>query len=191
MTLWLVRHARPLVDPGVCYGALDVAADAAETQQAAQALAAVLPQGLTVHHSTLQRCEQLAQSLCGLRPDLIPKPDTRLVEMDFGEWEGVPWDHIPRAAVDAWTADFGDHRFGGVESANAVLQRVASAWQDTWNQMGEGDAVWITHAGVIRAAMLISQGVPAVQVPSQWPRLAVDWGQWCCLAPTRPGTAPD
>ena len=181
MTLWLVRHARPLVEPGVCYGALDVAADTAETEQAAQALAAVLPHDLTVHHSPLQRCEQLTQSLCGLRPDLIPKPDVRLVEMDFGEWEGVPWDQIPRAALDAWTTNFGDHRFGGVESANAVLRRVASAWQDTWNAMGEGDAVWITHAGVIRAAMLIAQGVSAVQTSDQWPRLAADWGQWMTL----------
>jgi alpha-ribazole phosphatase len=35
-TLWLLRHAHPLVDAGVCYGRLDVAADAARTVQAAQ-----------------------------------------------------------------------------------------------------------------------------------------------------------
>jgi alpha-ribazole phosphatase len=186
MTLWLVRHAQPLVDPGVCYGALDVPADAAATAEAAQALAAVLPQGLPAYHSPLQRCEQLAHALQGLRPDLTFKVDTRLVEMDFGQWEGMPWEQIPRDAMDAWTADFGNHRFGGVESANAVLQRVAAAWRE----VGERDAVWITHAGVIRAAMLISQGVPAVQVPGQWPRLAVGLGQWCCLGPTRPGTGP-
>lgn len=185
MTLWLVRHAVPLIEAGVCYGALDVPADAAETEQAAQALATVLPQGLTVYHSPLQRCERLTQSLCGLRPDLVPKPDVRLVEMDFGEWEGVPWDQIPRAAVDAWTADFGDHRFGGVESANAVLERVAAAW----NEVGQGDAVWITHAGVIRAAILIAQGVTAVQAPGQWPQLAVDWGQWTTLPVGQSGAA--
>ena len=194
MTLWLVRHARPLVESGVCYGALDVAADSEATAQAAHALAAALPQGLPVAYSPLQRCEQLAQTLRWLRPDLTFKPDVRLVEMDFGQWEGVPWDQIPRAAMDAWTADFGEHCFGGVESANAVLRRVASAWHDTWSEMGEAGgrgAVWITHAGVIRAAMLISQGVPAaVQAPSQWPRLAVDWGQWCCLASPHPGTGP-
>ena len=38
MNLILVRHAQPLVASGLCYGALDVAADLAATQLAAQAL---------------------------------------------------------------------------------------------------------------------------------------------------------
>lgn len=181
MTLWLVRHATPLVAEGVCYGALDVPADAAATEEAAHALAAALPQGLTVYHSPLQRCELLTHVLCGLRPDLTPQIDVRLAEMDFGHWEGVAWDQIPHAAVGTWTADFGDHRFGGVESANAVLQRVAAAWHDTWHELGGADAVWITHAGVIRAAMLIAQGVTAVRRSDQWPRSAVDFGQWMVL----------
>ena len=40
MKLWLVRHAQVLLPPGICYGATDVAADAAATLRAAQALAA-------------------------------------------------------------------------------------------------------------------------------------------------------
>ena len=39
MSLWLARHARPLVAPGCCYGQWDVPADAADTARAAQALA--------------------------------------------------------------------------------------------------------------------------------------------------------
>ena len=35
MKLWIVRHAKPLIESGVCYGALDVAADAPHTLQAA------------------------------------------------------------------------------------------------------------------------------------------------------------
>ncbi len=183
MTLWLVRHAQPLVAPGICYGALDVPADTQATAAAARALAAVLPHGLPVYRSPLQRCEQLAQAVCGLRPDLTFQTEARLAEMDFGCWEGVPWAQIPRAALDAWTADFGAHRFGGVENANAVLQRVAAAW----NEAGDGDAVWITHAGVIRAATLISQGVPAVTAAAQWPQHAPAYGHWCCLEANRPG----
>ena len=38
MRLWLVRHAQPLVAPGVCYGATDMPADVDATSQAAQAL---------------------------------------------------------------------------------------------------------------------------------------------------------
>ena len=52
-----------------------------------------------------------------------PRPDPRLREMDFGCWEMQPWQGIPREAVDAWTADFARHRFGGRESAQEVIDR--------------------------------------------------------------------
>jgi alpha-ribazole phosphatase len=38
-----MRHAQPCIAPGVCYGALDMAAEAEASCQAAEALAAVLP----------------------------------------------------------------------------------------------------------------------------------------------------
>ncbi len=187
MNLWLARHALPCIDAGVCYGALDMPAQPLATRQAAQALALVLPQGLTVWTSPLQRCELLAHCLWALRPDLICKTDVRLKEMDFGEWEGVAWAQVPRAAVDAWLADFGDHRFGGAESANEVLARVAAAWADAQQatqratQSGGQDALWITHAGVIRAASLVAQGVQRITAASQWPLQAPAYGQWRLL----------
>jgi alpha-ribazole phosphatase len=184
LTLWLVRHAQPCIGPGVCYGALDIPAESQASQQAAAALAAALPQNVQIWSSPLQRCEQLTQSLCGLRPDLAYKTDARLVEMNFGQWEGVPWADIPRTALDAWTADFGNHRFGGVESANEVLRRVAGAWRDTQSYYSDHvdrvdsnrHVVWITHAGVIRAQHLLVQGVTQVSDASQWPAQAPGFG---------------
>ena len=150
MKFWLVRHAQVLLPPGICYGATDVAADAAATLSTAQALAAELPQGLPLRVSPLQRCEQLAQALQGLRPDLVYKTtEPRLAEMDFGHWEGQAWSSIPQHALDAWVADFAQHRFGGRESVAEVMHRVALAWEAS-RQVGQ-DAAWITHAGVIRA----------------------------------------
>ncbi|MGJ4748845.1 histidine phosphatase family protein, partial [Leptospira sp. SA-E8] len=104
MKLWLVRHAQPLVASGVCYGASNIPADAARTAACAAQLAAELPSlpsGLALHSSPLQRCAQLARTLCELRPDLNLRFDERLREMDFGHWEGVRWDDIPRTAYDA------------------------------------------------------------------------------------------
>jgi len=176
MKLWLVRHAQPLIPSGVCYGATDVAADEQATQQAAAALAALLPQRVQVMSSTLQRCELLAQCLRGLRPDLTYKTDARLVEMDFGCWEGQRWDRIPQAAFERWTADFGGHRFGGRESVSDFMQRVTSAWDET--QRLRLDTVWVTHAGVIRAASLLAQGVRQVAQADQWPRAAPAFGGW-------------
>lgn len=182
MTLWLVRHATPLVEPGVCYGALDVAADAHATDAAAQALALELPLGIAVWVSPLQRCQQLAQALQGLRPDLQFLIDARLTEMDFGIWEGVAWSQIPKDAVDAWTQDFGTHHFGGQESANAVLARVALAWDAARKALStDGHVVWITHAGVIRATRLISENVQEVSRADQWPADAPAFGQWTTI----------
>lgn len=183
MKLWLVRHAQPLIPSGVCYGATDVAADEQATQQAATALAVLLPQRIQVLSSTLQRCELLARCLRGLRPDLTYKVDARLVEMDFGCWEGLRWDHIPQAAFERWTADFGGHRFGGKESVSGFMQRVASAWDET-QRLGL-DTVWVTHAGVMRAASLLAQGVRQVAQADQWPRAAPAFGS-CCEFQLRP-----
>lgn len=175
MTLWIARHARPLVAPGVCYGALDVPAQEEATQVAALGLAAALPLSLTVRVSPLQRCGQLAQALQALRSDLQFAQDVRLAEMNFGHFEGVAWDAIAPAALREWTDDFGDHRFGGVESANEVLARVALAWDTA---CASGSQVWLTHAGVARAVILLSQGVRRVQRADQWPVDAPAYGQW-------------
>jgi len=103
MSLWAVRHAQPLVAPGICYGVLDMPADAQATRATAEKLAAMLPASCSVRSSTLQRCEQLAQALSVLRPDLMLKLDPRLREMDFGSWEGQRWDATCHRRFDADT----------------------------------------------------------------------------------------
>jgi alpha-ribazole phosphatase len=176
MTLWLIRHAQPLVAAGVCYGATDIPADAAATHIAAQALAHALPPGTLVISSPLQRCERLAQCLQGLRPDLMLKTEPRLVEMNFGAWEGQHWDAIARDELDSWTTAFETWRCGGGESVQDVMARVTAAWDDT--QQRTEPTAWITHAGVIRAASLIAKGVRRVADASQWPKDAPGFGQW-------------
>lgn len=180
--LWLVRHAQPLVAPGTCYGALDVKADVEATRRAAQRLAHVLPAQARVFHSTLQRCELLALDVQALRPDLASKPDTRLREMDFGNWEGSSWADIGKPAIDTWTAAFATHAPGGGETLNAMLARVQSALQAAQQlcaaQAGQ-DVVWITHAGVARCVdWLQAHGAGMEPQPHQWPVAAPAWGEW-------------
>jgi len=186
--LWLVRHAQPLVAPGTYYGALDVPADAEATRHAARRLADALPAGAKVWHSTLQRCEQLAQALQALRPDLASKPDARLREMDFGGWEGLAWDAVDRSAIDAWTAAFPHYPPGGGEPLQAMLARVAAALRHAaplpasaapGAPDGERDVVWITHAGVIRCVTwLLAQGPGVLPRSQDWPVAAPAWGAW-------------
>ncbi|HAU57321.1 MAG TPA: phosphoglycerate kinase [Comamonadaceae bacterium] len=183
--LWIVRHAQPLVAPGTCYGALDVSADPAATMESARRLAQVLPQNLWVRHSPLQRCEQLAQALQALRPDLASKTDGRLVEMDFGAWEGRAWTDIARADIEAWTARFADHRPGGGDSLTSMLRRVAQALQEASEtaHRQQGDVLWISHAGVARCVqwLLDDPGRKGCWPRAdQWPLQAPEPGHWAC-----------
>ena len=173
MKLWLLRHAAVELEPGLCYGASDVPAQAVLTEQAAQAAAAVLPPGLPLRTSALQRARQLGAALRDLRPDLgAPLVDPRLNEFHFGQWELQPWDAIPRLAFDAWMADFAHHRFGGLESTQALIERVDQALGDT-RAMAESEVVWITHAGVIRAVQYLAlHGQTPIASAAQWPREA-------------------
>lgn len=182
MKLWLVRHAQPLIESGVCYGRLDVAADAVATSECARKLAAQLPAGTRVIASPLQRCEQLAHALLGLRPDLIGETDARLAEMDFGQWEGRAWQAIDPAELQAWTGDFARYAAGRHgESVTAFMARVAAAFDALQAQQDQSDTLWITHAGTIRAVHLLAQGVRLIERAEQWPLDAPKYGQWLTL----------
>jgi alpha-ribazole phosphatase len=66
-----------------------------------------------------------------------------------------------------------------VESVNDLLWRVGQVWDET--QSTAQDTVWITHAGVIRAAMLLAQGLRQLQQAAQWPAEAPAFGGWTLL----------
>ncbi|MES2415349.1 MAG: histidine phosphatase family protein [Pseudomonadota bacterium] len=179
MRLWLVRHAQPLIGKGICYGQLDMKADMQATQDCAQALAAVLPEKIIVAASPLQRCGQLALALSVIRPALAIKQDARLQEMHFGNWEDRSWSSLPKDELDAWTEDFAGYPAGQTgENVTQFMGRVAAAFDEL--PTGQ-DTLWITHAGVIRAAQLLANGVRRVDRATQWPGDAPSYGQWCTL----------
>lgn len=182
--IWLVRHAQPLIAQGVCYGALDVPADAEATRQAAQGLAQRLPPEVRVSVSPLRRCQQLAQALQVLRPDVRFHTEARLAEMNFGSWEGQRWDVLLPEDFDAWTNDFWHYRVGDGECVAGFVGRVGDVWDEAVAASLPGvPQIWLTHAGVIRAARLIASGQREVRSAVDWPAAAPGFGQsWRYLA---------
>lgn len=150
MGLILVRHTRPDVVPGLCYGQTDL--DVADTfAEEAAAILASLPEARRVVSSPLRRCRVLAQRIADVA-DLPLDIDERLREIDFGAWEGRPWAEVPKQEIDAWAQDFLDARPHGGESVAMLRNRVGAALAE-WAARNE-PIVIVTHAGVIRAARL-------------------------------------
>lgn len=154
--LHLVRHPRPDVEAGLCYGASDVAVSETELARVHAALAAAgLPAGLPVLASPLRRCADLARRLAPHRLRFDP----RLAEMDFGSWELQRWDAIARDAIDAWAADLLHYRPGGGENVLDVAYRVAGFVADLRLELGaEAEAIVICHAGTIRLLSAMRAG---------------------------------
>lgn len=165
MQVFLIRHPRPQVAAGICYGQLDL--PAVEVLQTAATLRTQLPPGLPLISSPLQRCRLLAEAL---HPS--PRIDARLMEMHFGEWEGKHWDEIGIEALDAWAADVLHHAPPGGESA-AMLQARSVACLNTLAAEWVSACVVVTHAGVIRATVGHAQQLPA----SEWSQLKFDYGE--------------
>ena len=149
MGLILLRHTTPDVEPGTCYGQTDLDLATTFEAEAAQTLA-TLPQHARIVTSPLIRCRKLAHFI-GQRSQRTVEEDPRLMEMDFGTWEGQSWSAIPRAEIETWVTDFLHARPHGGESVAMLRARTLSALMD-WRDRDEPVLI-VTHAGVIKAAL--------------------------------------
>ena len=149
MALILLRHTTPAIEPGICYGQTDL--DVAATFEAEATLVREsLPPFTRIITSPLVRCSKLAHFI-GQHASLTVLSDPRLIEMDFGNWEGQAWSTIPRSELDAWATDFLNARPHGGESVAKLRSRTRAALTD-WRNSREPTLI-VTHAGVIKAAL--------------------------------------
>jgi alpha-ribazole phosphatase len=144
MRVALIRHPAVAIAPGVCYGRLDVALSAAGMAAIPGIVAAVVGlAGACVWTSPARRCVAVAEAIGG-----TVRRDDRLLELDFGDWEGVPWDDVPRTALDAWAASPEVFAAPGGESVAALVARVRGFFEVL---RGDGrDGVVVTHGGVLK-----------------------------------------
>ena len=148
MALTLLRHTTPDVAPGTCYGRTDLQL-AASFEDEVQQVLALVPQPTAILTSPLTRCRLLAERIAShLQVEL--RHAEHWIEMDFGAWEGIRWDAIPRLELDAWAADFHGFNGHGGESVAQLAARV-----ETGLDTAPAGALIVTHSGCIRAAMAL------------------------------------
>ena len=167
MQVFLIRHPKPVIEAGICYGRLDV--DAHAPQTVADQIKPLLPADVPVFSSPLRRARQLAEAL---HPS--PVIDQRLCEIDFGDWEGRAWNDIERSLLDAWAADVIGFTPPGGESVASLQRRVI----DFATSLATLPAVaLVAHAGVLRALVGHWQQLPI----AEWTQLQFDFGSLTTL----------
>ena len=80
---------------------------------------------MCVRSSPSSRCASVAEVLAR-RLELELTLDSRLMELDFGDWEGQSWEALPRAALDRWAADPLSFNAPGGETGAQLIDRVAA-----------------------------------------------------------------
>lgn len=144
----LIRHPPLLIAPGICYGRRDIAI--ADPASVAPIVARVKGIAGAVWTSPLHRCRIVADAIGPARVD------ARLIEMDFGTWDGMAWDAIPRAELDAWAADPLGFAPPGGESGAALVAQV-TAFR---NSLPPGDHVVVAHGGPLKVLAALLRGQP-------------------------------
>jgi len=155
--LMLIRHTALQVPAGVCYGQsdVDVAVSFADELQRVQGKLSdyVFDK---VYSSPLQRCAKLALALNKGEPII----DSRLAELDFGDWEMQAWDDIPRDIFDVWAHNYAHIAPPNGETFSQMQARVLDFLMDAQHRhLGQEIAI-VTHGGVIRALIAHVMNMP-------------------------------
>lgn len=165
LTVYLLRHGETVwnADGNRYCGATDIGLTDKGLQQAY--LAAQALEGISfdaIYSSPLQRAFRTAQIASG-RPEDV-KIDQRLIEADFGEWEGKTREEFiaENAALwDNWCFAPDNTRAGGNgETAMEVINRVEDFFQDVSKTHSSGTILVVAHNAVNRFYMAWKLGMP-------------------------------
>ena len=113
--------------------------------------------------SPLHRAAETARVVAMGRPVEL---DKRLLELDYGKWEGLTLDEIERrfpGEHEQYSADPASHHVGGGESGRQVARRVGSLITDLldWAETEGGrTCVVVGHSSTNRVLLALCLGVP-------------------------------
>jgi alpha-ribazole phosphatase len=158
MRIALIRHLAPLIAPGICYGRLDIAVDpSAHGQMSRIASDRGLHGAKRVWTSPAIRCRNLAEAITTTLA--VPlSVDHRLLELDFGAWEGQTWDEIGRAGLDEWARSVLAFAPPGGESGADLIARIRDVHTEL-RRLGQ-DCVIVSHGGPLKILQALLLGKP-------------------------------
>ena len=168
LTLSVWRHPKPIGAAGRCIGQTDLPVDPRRAKRLAHRIRQTarregLPRAVAT--SPLRRGADVGRWLrrWGWRHQI----DARLIELDFGAWDGRRWSAIAHAEVLAWEADFLHHAPGAGESLQQLHRRVVAALAAI--QAGDLPGLLVGHAGWITALGCLDRLAQGTLTAADWP----------------------
>lgn len=165
MKIHLLRHTRPDIPEGTCYGQSDVEVLPSFQEEKEKAIQNLEVSNYDlVYSSPLQRCLKLARTIVS-NPDEI-LIDERLKELHFGEWEMKAWSEIKQTAyAEKWFENYMSIPTPGGESYEVLMKRVQDFIIDLQQQDHVKECLIVCHKGVIIAfKAIINQEVNAEEL---------------------------
>ncbi|MDN3548203.1 alpha-ribazole phosphatase [Mucilaginibacter aquaedulcis] len=158
MEIYLIRHTTPDIYKGLIYGRLDVPLSESFGAEK-ESVIVKLPEHIDlVISSPSSRCILLAREIA----EFYVK-DNRLMELDFGLWEGKTWDTIDRKESEMWMSNFINTAPPQGESLGKMNERVVDFWNQLLKLPYKKIAI-VTHAGVIRLILAAVNSIPLQSV---------------------------
>ncbi|TAN47693.1 MAG: histidine phosphatase family protein [Methylococcaceae bacterium] len=112
--------------------------------------------------SPLLRCRAFAEAL-SVRHNLPCLLDDRLMEIGFGDWEGLTADEVEQAQPGALLRFYADpitHAPLGAEPLTDFQRRIDAVWQDLLQCHAGRHVLVVCHAGVIRMMLALVLELP-------------------------------
>lgn len=150
--IFLVRHGQTEMNSaGLLQGRSDHPLNRTGIMQAEQAAALLQEKGIVFNHvfsSPLIRAVQTAEIMA---PNITPVPDERLIEMDYGPYEGSSLKD-PSPEIVTFFSDFVHNPAPpGMEPLSDVTARLGSFLQDIMDL--DGNILVSTHAIALKGAL--------------------------------------
>jgi alpha-ribazole phosphatase len=166
--LWIWRHPKPIGAAGRCIGQTDLPVDPRRAKRLAHRIRQHARRHGLPHEicsSPLRRCADVARWLrrWGWRHHV----DARLLELDFGAWDGRRWSAIAHADVLTWEADFLHHAPGGGESLQRLHARVSDVLAAV--RAGHLPHLIVGHAGWMSLLRRLDELAQGSLTANTWP----------------------
>lgn len=185
MILYIWRHPKPILAKGKCIGQTDIVVDKRKLKRLANKIERFvrlhqLPKVIWV--SPLQRSLGVGQILA--QRGFQYKIASELAEINFGVWDGRPWEKIAKTEIDDWCRDFAHFAPNDGESLHQLFERadswlrdrvVESEFESKNDFEGNSESnsqpiLVIGHAGWINAAKMIAAKKSVPKIAFEWPQ---------------------